>query len=145
MKFHEAVNAELKRREMSVTKLTALVGIVPTNCMEIVTGDRELSQSQAERICSVLGIEWDISQFKPRYPGKVKPPRREDTLGENTRRASELGLSYGQYMTYLATGTLDSYIKRQEQDKKRKYNAIVSAIGGGRGGAKGGASNATRL
>ena len=136
MKFSEIVNAELWRQDISVTKLSRLVTIPAPYCMDIVVGKREPIKAQADRICELLGIEYDTSVFKERENSKEeeKPKRKATSLEENSRRAAELGLSYGQYMTYLSTGTLDAYIERQKKDRERKYNAIVSSIGGGRGG-----------
>lgn len=66
------------------------------------------------------------------------------TLEEEAAQATELGLSYGTYCVYRDAGSLESYIKRRQLEKKRKVNVIESNIGASNGGRKTRSAEGTR-
>lgn len=59
-----------------------------------------------------------------------KRPKPKDTLAEDARKARRLGLSYGQYMAYLQSGYLDTYLANRMQEKGtgETVNVIQSNI-----------------
>ena len=55
-----------------------------------------------------------------------KKPKK--TLAEIEREARRLDLTYGQYMAYLETGYLETYIANRMKAHGEKVNMIASSI-----------------
>ena len=75
---------------------------------------------------------------------KTQPPKH-DYLAENARKARELGLSYGEYMGFVESGYIDTYIDHWLSQTAEDGNIIESSIGmGGKGSRKTGFTGTRR-
>lgn len=130
MEFYEKAEAERVRQAMPYDTLRAMCCMGYNDVKLICQGKKKPTASMALRICSALHFDWDVSGL-PGYKAKAE---KKDLLAETERKARELGLSYGTYCAYKATGYLETYIEQAEKAAKRNKHANIvesSVLGAG--------------
>lgn len=69
-----------------------------------------------------------INQY--RKEKRAQMIKQRDELSRNAKRARELGLSYGTYMSYVETGYISKYLEYLKKKPTEDGNIIESNIGG---------------
>lgn len=148
MEFYEKAQQERKRHGMSYHELK--IKCAPAeDIQEVLDGKIEPARALAERICKVLGFEWNLSEFIARRRAqRTTSPITRRKIDADERAARLLGLSYGTYCAYRDTGYLETFIEqeaaRKQRENKRKVNVIESHLIGGEKGKKTGFTSVTK-
>lgn len=130
MEFYEKAQEQMKKLNMTYDSLRKLCRGSFVYIREVCQGEKEPTAALAEKMCKALHFDWDISEFK----GYKKRVKKKDALVEDEAAARALGLSYGTYCAYKATGYLETYIEQAEKAAKRNKHANIvesSVLGAG--------------